>query len=33
MEKIEYDVEKDYMDALKELTNKINEIIDWINNQ
>ena len=33
MEKIEYDTEKDYVETLKELTDKINVIVDWINNQ
>ena len=33
MEKLNYDSEKDIIDVLEELTNKINEIVDWINSQ
>jgi len=33
MEKITYDSEKDYLETLQEMINKINEIVDWINSQ
>ena len=33
MEKLNYDSEKDIIEVLEELTNKINEIVDWINSQ
>tara|TARA_R110002020_G_scaffold384824_3_gene595833 strand:+ start:750 stop:851 length:102 start_codon:yes stop_codon:yes gene_type:complete len=33
MENLNYDGEKDIVEVLEELTNKINEIVDWINSQ
>tara|TARA_R100000808_G_C2067789_1_gene96555 strand:+ start:280 stop:381 length:102 start_codon:yes stop_codon:yes gene_type:complete len=33
MEKLNEDKDRDIVDILEELTNKINEIIDWINAQ
>ena len=33
MDRINFDSDKDYMELLEELVNKINEIVDWINSQ
>ena len=33
MDRINFDSNKDYMELLEELVNKINEIVDWINSQ
>ena len=33
MENLNYDSEKDIIEALEELASKINEIVDWINSQ
>ena len=33
MENLSQDNDKDIVEILEELTNKINEIIDWINSQ
>tara|TARA_Y100000310_G_scaffold268925_1_gene281818 strand:- start:1229 stop:1330 length:102 start_codon:yes stop_codon:yes gene_type:complete len=33
MDKIISDHEKDYVEVLEELIDKLNEIIDWINSQ
>ena len=33
MDRINFDSDKDYMELIEELFNKINEIVDWINSQ
>ena len=33
MDRINFNSDKDYMELLEELVNKINEIVDWINSQ
>ena len=33
MDNLNYDSEKDIIEALEVLTSKINEIVDWINSQ
>jgi len=33
MENLNQDNDKDIVEILEELTNKINEIVDWINSQ